>query len=626
MKIALFICDVYQTYQTIVTNAMNKYAREHGITLIIYANFVGPANNVFHVAGERSIIQLPNMEDFDGIVVAGDTFKMFNMQTELMRRIRREAKCPVVSLRELENDYTSIVINNKKAMYDMTRHFIDQHKFTDICFVTGRMEMFDAQERLSGYRQAMQEDDIPILDNMIFYGDYWRMRGKEIIDYFLDGRQSLPQAIVCSNDYMAFSVCEELQLRGIKVPDVVCVSGMDDLSEARTTEPQLTSVAVPYDEMAIRAIDAVVSLIKGEKLDNSNIYVDCEMHYRSSCGCPDDEIIDGSAVRSEFVKFRYMTKECIYMVTDYSSAYSDEECMEMTGRMAKSLELKNFFICLNEEKEKDEDGNIINRGELFSDNMHLRYYLDRHGRPTASDITFPKTQLLPDEILSRLEGTTSFVVPLHYRKDVFGYIIMQIKDNVPCHLDERYEFLCINAGASLNLINTYEELVSIRDIKSLYLKDPLTNIFNRRGFEYELTTLHQKKACKVAEMSVVSIDMDGLKYINDNFGHMTGDKAIKEVARCIMESLVAHEFCARMGGDEFIAVLYGDDNTRCDEFRGKLEDLLAEVNKSIVEDYVIEVSIGICHVKSNDTVLESIQVADELMYKDKRGKINKQGR
>ena len=166
----------------------------------------------------------------------------------------------------------------------------------------------------------------------------------------------------------------------------------------------------------------------------------------------------------------------------------------------------------------------------------------------------------------------------------------------------------------------------MRDIKSLYLKDPLTEIFNRRGLEYELTTLHQRLGRKAVEMSVVSIDMDGLKYINDNFGHATGDAAICHVARCISAALEEHEFCARMGGDEFVAVLYSDDETRCEEFRMKLEDLLAEVNKDIFEDYVVDVSIGISHVKSNDTILDSLQVADELMYKEKRNKINKQGR
>lgn len=626
MKIALFICDVYQTYQTIVTNGMSKYAKEHGITLVVYANFVAPGNNVFHVAGERSIIQLPDLSDFDGIVVAGDTFKMFNMQTELMRRIRREAKCPVVSLRELENDFVSVIINNKKAIYDMTKHFIDHHKFTDICFVTGRMEMLDAQDRLSGYRLAMQEADIPVLDNMIFYGDYWRLKGKEIVNYFLDGKQSYPQAIVCANDYMAFSVCEELQKRGIRIPEDICVSGMDDLSEARTTEPQLTSVEVPYEEMAMTALEMVVKLANGESLDSNKVYIDCKMHYRSSCGCPDDEVLDGSAIRTDFAKFRYMTKECIYMITDYSSAYSDAECMEMTGRMAKRLELKNYFICLNEEAQKDEDGNIINRDKAFSDTLHLRYHLDRHGRPVAADVKFPKTQLLPDDMLKELEGTTSFVVPLHYRKDVFGYIVMQIRENLPCMLDERYEFLCLNTGSSLNMINTYEELVSMRDIKSLYLKDPLTEVLNRRGFEYELTTIQQKQGRKALEMSVVSIDMDGLKYINDNFGHAAGDNAICQVARCISESLDEHEFCARMGGDEFVVVLYSDDEVRCDEFRMKLEDLLKEVNAEITDDYVVEVSIGISRVKSNDTILESIQIADEFMYKEKRNKINKQGR
>ncbi|MDO5128057.1 MAG: GGDEF domain-containing protein [Eubacteriales bacterium] len=626
MKIALFLGDIYQTYQTIVTNAMNRYAKEHDISLAIFANFARLGNNIFHVAGEKSIIHLPDLSCFDGIVVAGDTFKIFGMQNELMRRIRKEATCPVVSLREMENDYVSVVNSDKKAMYEMTNHFIFHHKFTDICFVTGRMEMLDAQERLSGYRQAMQEADIPVSDTMIFYGDYWRLKGPDIIDYFMQWRQSYPQAIVCSNDYMAFSVCEELKRRGVNVPEEVCVSGMDDLGEARTTEPQLTSVEVPYADMATKAIDVLYRMIKGEQIENNKILVEDKLHFRSSCRCPDDEVLDGSSIRTEFVRFRYMTKECFYMVSDYSSALNENECMEMTGRMAKSLNLKNYYVCMNEPEARDEDGNIITRRNPFLETMHLRHHLDRHGRPIVSDIPFDKKNLLPNEMLKEIENETYFVVPLHYRKDVFGYVIYVLRDDVPCMLDERHEFLCINTAMSLNMINTYEELLSMRDIRSLYLKDPLTNIYNRRGFEYELTDIHRKYGKKNIDVALASIDMDGLKYINDNFGHAAGDDSICAVAKCISDSLVGKEFCARMGGDEFITVLYNDYDGRLDDFRTKLSNLLEDVNRQIQDDYVVDVSVGICPVKTHDTIIDSIQNADVLMYKEKRSKVNKQGR
>ncbi len=616
MRIGIFIGDINQTYSSIIIKEMEAYARDHHITLYIFGSFSMPGKNILYAEGEKSILYLPKLKELDGMIIAGDTMGRFGMEQELRERLNREAECPIVSIRAKEEGYYNVLIDNVTAMYDMTNHFIKDHGFRDICFVTGRMTMEDAERRLEGYKKAMAEAEIPVTEQMIFYGNYWKDQSADIVDYFTEGREKMPSAIICSNDYMALAVCEELHRRGIRVPEDICISGFDDLEEGRMYQPDLSSVHIPFEKMARQALETAVALARGNTADQCRL-IHGENRYRHSCGCGRDSVSSNNRFRSRNTKFRYMAKECIYMSADFESALNERECLEWIGHYIREFDLENCFICL---KQGDGSGQREPVKTVWGEPVSLKHYLDEEGNSVFVDIPFPEKQLLPTQHLSLLENKVNIFVPIHWKNEVYGYFIFQMKTGENSIMDEKYEFFCMNVGNTLKRIYMYDELFSVHDIMQMCIKDPLTNIYNRRGFERKLMEVCDVVKRKGKRIAMVSIDMDGLKYINDHFGHLKGDESLVTLSRCLCAVLEKGEFCARMGGDEFAAVLLLNEPGRIERFQNQLQDRLSLENKRIKEHYTIDASIGICEAENNDSIMEYIQLADKKMYENKRRK------
>ena len=79
------------------------------------------------------------------------------MPEELAELLEREAKCPVVCIRQKDERFSNVLVDDYTAMCDMVEHFIVHHGFKRVCFMTGRLEMYDAQRRLLAYINTMQK-------------------------------------------------------------------------------------------------------------------------------------------------------------------------------------------------------------------------------------------------------------------------------------------------------------------------------------------------------------------------------------------------------------------------------------------------------------------------------------
>ncbi len=158
-------------------------------------------------------------------------------------------------------------------------------------------------------------------------------------------------------------------------------------------------------------------------------------------------------------------------------------------------------------------------------------------------------------------------------------------------------------------------------LRQLSFTDDLTGLYNRRGF---LALAEQQKRVASRDrkpMMLVSVDLDGLKGINDTFGHKGGDAAIAETAQILRESFRDADLVARMGGDEFAVLLTGG----AAEFdHEKLEERLREVaerhNGASDRQYGISVSAGFARLDASgtDTFEDWLHRADTMMYEEKR--------
>ncbi len=141
--------------------------------------------------------------------------------------------------------------------------------------------------------------------------------------------------------------------------------------------------------------------------------------------------------------------------------------------------------------------------------------------------------------------------------------------------------------------------------------DNLTNLYNRRYYSKQMIKLDNYEAMP---LSIVMADINGLKIINDAFGHSQGDELLKIASEILKETFEDYGFVARIGGDEFVAVLKNTSNIEAQRLIDVMEDKIKDFN---ISGIAISVSFGLA-TKDNETPLnEIIKSAEDNMYKHK---------
>jgi diguanylate cyclase (GGDEF)-like protein len=162
----------------------------------------------------------------------------------------------------------------------------------------------------------------------------------------------------------------------------------------------------------------------------------------------------------------------------------------------------------------------------------------------------------------------------------------------------------------------------VKELDKLYVIDPLCNIYNRNGFIRNADPMFKRTKASKQKLLISFIDMDGLKHINDCYGHNEGDFALQRLAGVISDCCNGGRICARFGGDEFI--ILGEN--ACEEDIMALETVfeaqLKNINTIVKKPYTIAASIGtiVSEIQDNVTLFNLITQADEIMYANKKRK------
>ena len=612
--IAVFTGDVTSSLQEIVIKKIISQANELGYDTAFICTYGSYNEDLLYSEGERAFVHLADYSTFDGMIILEDLLDIEGMADELYKEVITNATCPIVYFRTIREGCYSVLTHNTRAMETMTRHFIVDHGFTDICYMSGKPGHLDTTERLQGFLNVMKEYKLPINKHTVFHGDYWREKGAEALDWFMEGRDKYPQAIICANDYMALSICDELTARGYKVPEDVCVSGFDYLDEARNHKPSLTSIEVDFEAMAGDAVKIIDRVNRGEEVERFQ-YTDPKIHYHNSC-CGEQVTISNI---SKIIEDNYLhtaaAKRLMLSITEYQDCFVEDEYFRIADKYHSIINVDNVWVCMCD---TDENGfSEVENDTKFSNQMVLkrRFFGDKSA--SKMNEVFERRNLLPDSCWPEDKYNNYLFFCLHYKNKVYGYVAIDTPT--------RGWFQIYMQAYYVNLANAIEdayiqkELANLEEIRALYHKDPLTGIYNRRGFDKFLRERYETfKETKVS-FGIASIDLDGLKYINDTFGHPAGDKAITLVAHTLDKVMLDTEFCGRVGGDEFSALIDTQVPGRIDAFKADFYKEIAKVNENL-NSYTVGASIGICDLAENPLAPLSLHLkkADIRMYENKR--------
>lgn len=157
-----------------------------------------------------------------------------------------------------------------------------------------------------------------------------------------------------------------------------------------------------------------------------------------------------------------------------------------------------------------------------------------------------------------------------------------------------------------------EKLEKQREIEYLSYHDQLTGLYNRRFFEEELKRLNSKRNYP---LSVIMFDVNGLKLVNDAFGHESGDLLLKTISSQLKDTLRSDDIVARIGGDEFVALM---PRTEEGELIKLIQRFKSQVGLHSVNRVPVSVSVGYSQMTQEEpSFATAFRVAEDHMYEDK---------
>jgi len=221
---------------------------------------------------------------------------------------------------------------------------------------------------------------------------------------------------------------------------------------------------------------------------------------------------------------------------------------------------------------------------------------------------------LVDEYATDKECREQCVFSLYCKNDELGILFLPYDNRIPVEVYDAVRMSISSAVKGIQLLSK---------IKDLSVTDELTGLLNRRGFfQFAHSRLQHMQRNFGLTPLVMFFDIDGLKRINDNYGHKEGDIAIATFAKILRKTLRGEDIIGRMGGDEFVAltsVKSGKDGKKVEK---RIRESLIRLNEKNKLNFELDSSIGIVALEEptiecfDDAMLK----ADSVLYEEKRKK------
>jgi len=259
---------------------------------------------------------------------------------------------------------------------------------------------------------------------------------------------------------------------------------------------------------------------------------------------------------------------------------------------------------------------------------------------TKSDLKKAEKELAP-LILEKLQDKKDFLINFTCKSGecvlIFKYIYNIQKQPVAIFVVAKYDnfaqiqketlFILLAGGLFLALLSSFLFFIYLKKHHDFthYLKvqsttDPLTDLLNRRGFlTLSKSYLHTIKNNK-STFSLLFLDIDHFKQINDTYGHEVGDEVLKELAKVLRRLIRKSDLITRWGGEEFIVLLKDIPDETAIEIAQKLRKTIQSHKGSNIPHFTV--SIGISHY-TGEVLDELIKKADEALYKAKENGRNR---
>lgn len=621
-KIAIFTNGWSGEYLQEIGQGILAGASIADVDIFTFTSYSMRADATPNQNAEFSIFKLADLSDFDGVIALSSTFNL-NLEFEYLEKEIARTNIPAISLEYKLKGADYLGSDDYSGMFNLANHLIEKHSVRNILFLGGMEDHQGSNIRLKAVKDALNAHKLSLPSENINYCLFAAVPAVDAVKNWLNEHDNkLPDAIVCANDIMAIGVCNWLGKHNISVPNDVIVTGFDCLKAGQDLEPSLTTVNREWYSMGIKAIERILAKIAGKKVP-ANEELPTHLICGESCGCIKTE----SHSPSKLLRKTDTNEKIDGFSCDQHFRHMFSAMRKASNLEALSNELSAFFI-----KEGWLEGDDI----LIA--MNPNFFNSDNWNALKSD-DYPKEMDLVCNIKDKTQGPVvrmaikDIVFELPSHKESCGsyfYVPIRVDDVCPgfavlscdfsifqkdvlylwCrHMSQYTEQ--VKSNAVINQLN--------KRLQALSVTDALTGIYNRTGCESIMYPAITENQLRDGRSIFMLVDVDHLKYINDNFGHGDGDIAIKTSVKAMQSALPADFMIGRYGGDEFLIAGFTHEKVDLDLIIKKMIENAAYESRLQKLPYTVSISVGAIQLDAGEDfdVNECIKHSDQRMYKMK---------
>ena len=568
-----------------------------------------------------SIFNLINYEDFDGVVLLSDLIGNARVLERERLRILKSKK-PAITINKKQEGLCCLRVDNYTGMYNALAHIIRMHNVSDIAYITGKENAVDITERYKAYKTVLEDNNIAFDSKKVYTinsCDY-HCAYSFFNDYVKSGKK-LPQAFCCANDLLALALLKVCVENKIKVPQQIKIVGFDNLIQTECTRPSITTV---YNNAELLGAEAVNRLINGVN-PLQTLSVKSTPVLRQSCGCSYSttssqelvtlNILDDANKKEAFDTHMEVMGEIFTEAADVFTLLTNIE-----NFFVKSHNFEGSDFCIF--MKSDWTSVLINSAENLPQNLsygaQVQSVCSVQGNQKYLRELISTRDLVPAKMKTDDKSNVFLFLPIFHHSYVFGYFVTK---NDLTMIDNRYGYLWTrNMGTG---IEHFRKRNMFKQMSQQYLrlstKDALSGALNRQGLEKLAKPFYAQNKKNGLTTVLFFVDINKMKHINDKFGHLHGDLAVKTVAAAVLETIPKNWLCIRYGGDEFL-VVGNSKNYNGEDYCTMIKERLAKKTSIMHLPYNLSASVGTYSVPAQMeiTLEQAVENVDNIMYEQKQ--------
>lgn len=635
--IAVLIHSLTVEYAVQVLEGITTYYKNKDVRLVIFQIKDPHSTYSFYDYQCWTGIDYLQSNEIDGVIIISGSFAMTVTKEIFQEKLKVLKNKPIISIAMdlgMEGTtYTKIQCN--QAFSDVIKHLIEKHNCKKIGFMSANQTISaEATQRFEAYKFALADNKLKYDDNIVFHGAFTQDTGYRVLrDNFSTKEEVNFDALLVANDNMALGCIIALQELGVKIPKDVKVVGFDNTTHAYMVAPKLSTIDQNISQQGYIAAEKMLQKLNGLDIP-SEIEMPLSPIYRQSCGCIDEKNLEQIFLDSNGISHPDLDVESIglhasekyyNLVPKIDNVYRLFDLIKTSNSLEQlfytmpycldNADMETISVCFAEEPQ------ILEKYQKFEvpKKVHINMLIDNNSKQQefSPSISFNPLERIFPEGFNNKPGVYLFQTLFSVEKN-YGYFITKLTSE----MYSVYPLFLKILISSMAFSYEYTQLIQNNNTLNTVSKtDELTTLLNRRGF----FDLGQKNIDIAIEMNnkglVFFIDMDGLKIMNDTYGHDMGDLAIKTQAKVLKQTFRANDIIARLGGDEFVVIAIGMGADTIPKIRKKIEKTNKVLSKEQKLPMPISCSIGVIPFnKKSNKLADLLLNADKLLYEEKRQK------